>query len=347
MGSPVLKASYNIPLIPRHQQRCLDHGDVFIELTIGGLGLTLTTMDMSGGPAYASIKSLLEWCSDNGVRIHPNLTVRVQPHDEERGIFASGSIRARAELLAVPREAWLTVSTVAERRRVEAGSRTQPLKNGTSQLPGLEELALSLLSEFHLNGIGHPSHWAAYLDTLPQWVHSPLWYHEAERAALRGSEVLLKLREQQHSLAGSWQRIAASSQQERHLTAVDALGGAQGQARPFTRVDVFWALSVIRSRRLRTWRGSALIPLAGDLRIQTERRVFTPKACIHTEGVYSHRRRVFTPKACIHTEGVYSHRRRVFTPKAGIHTEGVCTPCARHVHAVRTHFQACAHTPSV
>ena len=304
-------------------------------------------MDMSGGPAYASIKSLLEWCSDNGVRIHPNLTVRVQPHDEERGIFASGSIRARAELLAVPREAWLTVSTVAERRRVEAGSRTQPLKNGTSQLPGLEELALSLLSEFHLNGIGHPSHWAAYLDTLPQWVHSPLWYHEAERAALRGSEVLLKLREQQHSLAGSWQRIAASSQQERHLTAVDALGGAQGQARPFTRVDVFWALSVIRSRRLRTWRGSALIPLAGDLRIQTERRVFTPKACIHTEGVYSHRRRVFTPKACIHTEGVYSHRRRVFTPKAGIHTEGVCTPCARHVHAVRTHFQACAHTPSV
>ncbi|KAG9451386.1 hypothetical protein H6P81_011351 [Aristolochia fimbriata] len=192
-----------------------------------------------GSNASAAIDKLWEWLCDKGV-VSSASVVRPALVPEGVGLVAQRNLSRNEVLLEVPKKLWITPDTVAASK---IGSLCAQLKPWVS-------MALFLLYE---RGRGD-SPWRCYLDILPRFTNSTIFWSEEELSELQGTQLLRTNLSAKDYVLTEFLKV-----EEEVILPHNHLFSSS-----ISFDDFLWAFGIIRSRTFSQLRGEnlSLIPLA-------------------------------------------------------------------------------------
>ncbi|GAB2214450.1 hypothetical protein Droror1_Dr00018797 [Drosera rotundifolia] len=156
------------------------------------------------------------------------------------GLIAQRDIARNEVVLEVPKRFWINPDVVI-------GSEIGPFCGG---LKGWVSVALFLIRERML---GDGSKWRLYLDLLPQWTDSTIFWSEEELNEIQGTQLLRTTLAVKELVQGEFQKVEEVVLSHRQLF-----------TSPVTLDDFFWAFGILRSRAFTQLSGESLVlvPLA-------------------------------------------------------------------------------------
>ncbi|KAK6251856.1 hypothetical protein QUC31_013576 [Theobroma cacao] len=185
------------------------------------------------------VQTFWQWLQDQGV-VSAKSPVRPGLVPEGLGLIAKKDISRNEVVLEVPNRFWINQDAVAAS---EIGSVCSGLKPWIS-------VALFLIRE----KLKEDSQWRVYLDILPEFTDSTVFWSEEELAELQGTQLLSTTLGVKEYVQNEFLKV------EEEIV----LPNKQLFPAPITLDDFFWAFGILRSRAFSRLRGQnlVLIPLA-------------------------------------------------------------------------------------
>ncbi|XP_017971476.1 PREDICTED: fructose-bisphosphate aldolase-lysine N-methyltransferase, chloroplastic [Theobroma cacao] len=185
------------------------------------------------------VQTFWQWLQDQGV-VSAKSPVRPGMVPEGLGLIAKKDISRNEVVLEIPNRFWINQDAVAAS---EIGSVCSGLKPWIS-------VALFLIRE----KLKEDSQWRVYLDILPEFTDSTVFWSEEELAELQGTQLLSTTLGVKEYVQNEFLKV------EEEII----LPNKQLFPAPITVDDFFWAFGILRSRAFSRLRGQnlVLIPLA-------------------------------------------------------------------------------------
>lgn len=195
---------------------------------------TASNPELSG-----NVRNFWKWLGDQGV-VSGNLAVEPGVVPEGLGLVARRDIRRNEVVLEIPKRFWINPDTVA-------ASEIGPICGG---LKPWVSVALFLIRE----KFREDSPWRVYMDVLPEFTHSTVFWSEEELAQLQGTQLLSTTLGVIEYVENEFSKL-----EEEILLPNTHLFPSR-----ITLDDFIWAFGILRSRAFSRLRGQnlVLIPLA-------------------------------------------------------------------------------------
>ncbi|KAL9246367.1 hypothetical protein vseg_019911 [Gypsophila vaccaria] len=186
-----------------------------------------------------AVQTFWNWLSDKGV-VSSKSPVRPEIVAQGLGLVAQKDIARNEVVLEIPKKFWINPDTVAAS---EIGSVTRGVKPWVS-------VALFLIREKLL---GDASSWKPYIDILPGYTDSTIYWSEEELSELQGSQLLNTTLGVKELVTNEFAQLEEVILQNKRLFPFE-----------ITIDDFFWAFGMLRSRAFTRVQGQSLvlIPLA-------------------------------------------------------------------------------------
>ncbi|KAL9424213.1 hypothetical protein AB3S75_036153 [Citrus x aurantiifolia] len=200
---------------------------------------SLHSASATTNPPTAQVETFWQWLRDQKV-VSPKSPIRPATVPEGLGLVAQRDIAKNEVVLEVPMKFWINPDTVAAS---EIGSLCSGLKPWIS-------VALFLIREKKKED----SPWRVYLDILPEWTDSTVFWSEEELVELQGTQLLSTTLGVKEHVQNEYLKV------EEEII----LPNKQLFPLPITLDDFLWAFGILRSRAFSRLRGQnlVLIPLA-------------------------------------------------------------------------------------
>ncbi|KAM3706788.1 hypothetical protein ACJW30_03G179500 [Castanea mollissima] len=235
MISPFIKTLKNPTKTLPHFKRS---STLTLSATLSTPTSTTTTSSLQK-PVSDSVQTFWKWLKDEGV-VSSKTPVKPAVVPEGLGLVAQKDLGRNDVVLEVPKRLWINPDAVAAS---EIGSVCSGLKPWLS-------VALFLIREKKKNDT---SSWRYYLDVLPEYTNSTIFWSEEELAELQGTQLLSTTLSVKDYVQNEFLKV------EEEIIAPNK----QLFPSPITLDDFFWAFGILRSRAFSRLRGQnlVLIPL--------------------------------------------------------------------------------------
>ncbi|KAF3966066.1 hypothetical protein CMV_009800 [Castanea mollissima] len=236
MISPFIKTLKNPTKTLPHFKRS---STLTLSATLSTPTSTTTTSSLQK-PVSDSVQTFWKWLKDEGV-VSSKTPVKPAVVPEGLGLVAQKDLGRNDVVLEVPKRLWINPDAVAAS---EIGSVCSGLKPWLS-------VALYLIREKKKNDT---SSWRYYLDVLPEYTNSTIFWSEEELAEIQGTQLLSTTLSVKDYVQNEFLKV------EEEIIAPNK----QLFPSPITLDDFFWAFGILRSRAFSRLRGQnlVLIPLA-------------------------------------------------------------------------------------
>ncbi|KAL5759456.1 hypothetical protein ACOSQ2_018294 [Xanthoceras sorbifolium] len=190
-------------------------------------------------PPPPEVHTFWQWLCDQGV-VSANSPVKPATVTEGLGLVAQRDIAKDEIVLEVPKKFWINPDTVA----------ASDIGNVCSELKPLISVALFLIREKKRED----SPWRVYLDILPEYTDSTVFWSEEELVELKGTQLLSTTLDVKEYVRNEFLKL----QEEILLPHKELFPD------PITLDDFLWAFGIVRSRAFSRLHGQNLvvIPLA-------------------------------------------------------------------------------------
>ncbi|KAF3431503.1 hypothetical protein FNV43_RR26234 [Rhamnella rubrinervis] len=187
----------------------------------------------------AEVQTFWNWLRDEGV-VSPKTLAKPGVVPEGLGLIAQRDIARNEVVLEVPKRLWINPDAVA----------ASEIGNLCSGLKPWITVALFLIREKFRND----SAWRLYLDILPEYTNSTIFWSEEELSELQGTQLLSTTDGVKEYVQSEFLKVEAEI----------ILPNKQLFPSPITLEDFFWAFGILRSRAFSRLRGQnlVLIPMA-------------------------------------------------------------------------------------
>ncbi|KAE8023210.1 hypothetical protein FH972_008936 [Carpinus fangiana] len=208
------------------------------------LSVTVTSLHKPGSDIDSShlppnVQTFWQWLRDEGV-VSAKAPARPALVQEGLGLVAQRDLARNEVVLEVPKRLWINPDAVAAS---DIGSVCSDLKPWVS-------VALFLIRE----KLKSDSPWRYYLDVLPEYTNSTIYWSEEELAELQGTQLLSTTLSVKEYVQNEFLKV-----EEEIISPHKQIFPS-----PITLDDFFWAFGILRSRAFSRLRGQnlVLIPLA-------------------------------------------------------------------------------------
>ena len=198
--------------------------------------------------------ALHEWLSANGADVASVEFYDARAGDEDDGGDAGWGARATralargAKAIVVPKSLWITPEVGMNDDELGKALRDEDVAGGLARWT---TLALTLLKERER---GEESKYAAYVKTLPEVLHSPLFWNAEELSEIQGTQLLDNAAGYDGYVRGVYETLR-TGMFAKHADVFDVEGA-------FSEDNFRWAFGILRSRTMAPCDGAniALVP---------------------------------------------------------------------------------------